>query len=99
MSDADPINPTTSPVLQAERMIEIAERIGFRIRYDYFGGTGGGTCEFAGTKWLFLDLALSDHERCDVIVEALVSDPLLGTVELNDEERSWFGLSPSRRAA
>ena len=46
-----------STIEQIEQLVEIAQQIGYRIRYDYFGGTGGGVCEFSGNNgcsWIWL---------------------------------------------
>ena len=48
-----------STIQKIDRLTTIAEQLGYQVRYDYFGGTGGGTCEFGGKKILFMDLALS----------------------------------------
>src|SRR5262245_13211882 len=42
-----------------EQAISTSQELGYRIRYEWLGGSGGGACEFAGRKWLFVDLALS----------------------------------------
>ena len=69
-----------STIEQTDQLIEIAEQLGYRIRHDYFGGTGGGKCEFGGQKWLFIDLALTSVEQLDQLQEALADEPLLATV-------------------
>ena len=38
--------------------VQVAKQAGYQIRHDWFGGTGGGGCEFGGQKWIFLDLAV-----------------------------------------
>lgn len=60
---------------ELEQLIAAAERAGYRTRYDYFGGTGGGICEFGGTKWLFLDLALNSMEQLEQVRAELAKDP------------------------
>ena len=74
-----------STIEQIEQLVEIAQQLGYRIRYDYFGGTGGGVCEFSGNKWLFMDLALTSAEQLDQLQAALANEPLLDTVSLNDQ--------------
>ena len=54
-----------SIVEQFDELVEIALQLGYKIRYDYFGGTGGGVCEHGGTKWLFIDLGMSAVERLE----------------------------------
>lgn len=72
-----------STIQQFDQLVEIAEQLGYRIRYDYFGGTGGGVCEFSGNKWLFLDLALSSAEQLEQLQKTLANEPLLGTIKLS----------------
>jgi hypothetical protein len=64
-------------VEEFDRLINIAQESGYRVRYDYFGGTGGGVCRFGGTQWLFVDLALSVNERLDNLKSQLSADPLM----------------------
>ena len=64
-------------VEEFEYLIRIAQETGYKVRYDYFGGTGGGVCQFGGTQWLFVDLALSVTERLDKLKSQLSDDPLL----------------------
>lgn len=74
-------------VEEFERLINIAQESGYRVRYDYFGGTGGGVCRFGGTQWLFVDLALSVTERLDSLKSQLSSDPMLDA-KLNQDSRA-----------
>lgn len=69
-----------STIERIDQLIEIAQQLGYRIRHDYFGGTGGGKCEFGGQKWLFMDLALTTVEQLEQLQEALADEPLLQTV-------------------
>lgn len=68
-----------STIQKIDRLTAIAEQLGYQVRYDYFGGTGGGTCEFGGKKILFMDLALTSAEQLERLEEALGRDPLLST--------------------
>jgi hypothetical protein len=61
-----------------------AQRLGFRVRQEWLGGTGGA-CELRGQKWLFLDEALSPAEQLDVVLEALRGDPAIGRLALDFE--------------
>ena len=76
-----------STIQEFDQLIAIAETPGYRIRYDYFGGTGGGVCEFAGTKWLFIDLALTCNEQLEQLRDTLAKEPLLSTLKLDDSIR------------
>ena len=55
--------------------IVLAESLGYSIRHEWLGGAGGGSCEIAGRKWLFVDLALNPLEQLDQLLEALRADP------------------------
>ena len=65
-----------STVEKFDQLIAEAQRVGYKVRYDYFGGTGGGICQFGGVKWLFIDLALPVTERLDLLESQLSDDPL-----------------------
>ncbi len=71
-----------SQLKQYEQFLEVAQQLGYQVRYDYFGGTGGGVCQYGGKKWLFIDLALTVQDQMDVVFSALGADPLFSTVEL-----------------
>ena len=62
--------------------VQVARQAGYQIRHDWFGGAGGGGCEFGGQKWIFLDLALNPRERLDQIAEVLEADPSLAGLVL-----------------
>jgi len=64
-------------VERLEQLKRLAEEAGYTIRYEWLGGVGGGACEFAGRKWLFIDLALSVLEQLQQVEEALQADPTL----------------------
>ncbi len=84
-----------STIEQIDQLIEIAHQLGYRVRYDYFGGTGGGVCEFSGSKFLFMDLALTSTEQLEVLQKALANEPLLSTVNADETLKQDL----SRRAA
>jgi hypothetical protein len=65
---------------QLDQLIEITRRQGYRIRYEYFGGTGGGFCQFNGAKWLFIDLALNTHEQLEHLQLQLANEPSIAAV-------------------
>ena len=74
-----------STIEKIDQLIHIAEQLGYRVRYDYFGGTGGGICEFSGNKWLFMDLALTSTEQLDQLRDSLANEPLLSTVKIDGQ--------------
>jgi len=57
-----------------EEACRVAQSLGYRIRQEWLGGTGGGACEFAGQKWLFIDLALNAIEQLEQVAGALRDD-------------------------
>lgn len=68
-----------SAVEEFESLIKKFEEAGYRIRYDYFGGTGGGICQIGAANWLFIDLALSVTERLDFVRSQMESESLFNT--------------------
>lgn len=75
-----------------EQLLNTATRLGYRIRHEWLGGSGGGMCEFGGRKWLFVDLALSTTEQLEQVVEALRTDPAIHVVELSPAQRRALDL-------
>ena len=76
--------------------LQVAERMGYGIRHEWLGAGGGGSCEFGGRKWLFVDLALNALEQLEQVTAALRSDPALYRVELSGSLQRLFDI---RRAA
>lgn len=68
--------------------IEVARKLDYQIREEYLEGAGGGHCEFAGRKWLLLDVTQSPEEQLSDVADALraeehvagqsLSEPLAG---------------------
>ena len=75
-----------------ETAIGIAESLGYRIRHEWLGGTGGGACEFGGRKWIFVDLALNVGEQLEQVVAALRSEPAIHTVDVPRDLRRFLDL-------
>jgi hypothetical protein len=65
-----------------ERMIRVAEELGYSVRQEWLGGAAGGLCEFGGRRHIFLDLALSAVEQLDQLAAALADDPAIHAVRL-----------------
>ena len=74
-----------------ERMTETAQRAGYTVRMEWLGGSGGGACEFAGRKWIFVDLALSIVEQLDQLATALRDDPAVHLAEEPPPVRHYLG--------
>lgn len=51
--------------------LDAARQLGFQVREECLGGDGGGPCEIAGKKWLFLDLEQSRAEQLAVVMQLL----------------------------
>lgn len=81
-----------------EQAISLAERMGYRVRYEPLAGCHGGVCEFGGNRWLFVDLGLSVDERLELVSETLLADPSLPESELSTELRRHLGI-PERNVA
>ena len=65
-----------------ERLKDLADQAGYTIRHEWLGGSGGGKCEFAGRKWIFVDLSLSVVEQLEQVSAALKDDPAVWLLEL-----------------
>ena len=63
-----------------EHALATAQQLGWRIRYENLGEVGGGPCEIAGKKWIFIDLALTPIEQFQQVLDALKSDAGIYTV-------------------
>ncbi len=63
-----------------QEALELARELGYQIREESMGGVGGGACEFAGRKWLFLDLAWNAHEQLENVISVLKEDLALFAV-------------------
>jgi len=64
--------------------LAVAKRLGFRIRQEWLGGTGG-VCELKGQRWIFLDDALSPAEQLGIVLDALREDPALHLLPLEGD--------------
>jgi len=66
---------TASTLERVESWLAIAKELGYRVRYDHFGGSGGGVCEFGGQKWIFMDVSLNTCEQLEQLKLAIPRDP------------------------
>lgn len=60
-----------------EQLTALAGQMGYVIRQEWLGGSGGGACEFGGRRYIFVDLALSALEQLEQVAAVLRSDPTL----------------------
>lgn len=79
-----------------EQALESSKALGYRIRQEWLGGSGGGGCEIKGQRWIFLDLALSSTDQLAQVTEILRADPRIGAISLHPALRSFLNL---RKAA
>ena len=66
-----------------EECLAAAQRLGYQVRHEWLGGIGGGGCEFAGRRWLFVDLGLSAAEQLEQAATALRGDARLPAERLS----------------
>jgi hypothetical protein len=78
-----------------EQALALARQLGYQVRQEWIGGNGGGQCEFAGRKWIFVDLALNAAEQLDQIAEALRKEPAIQTLTLTPPLRKLLGIRRS----
>ena len=79
-----------------EQSIAVVQQLGYGIRYEWLDGRGGGTCEFSGQKWIFIDIAQSPEDQLEQVIELLRSERKLDQLQLSRELRS---LIDPRKAA
>ena len=65
-----------------ERATAVANDLGYGVRQEWLGGCGGGACEIAGRKWIFVDLSLGTSEQLGQLIEALRQDPGIDSADL-----------------
>jgi hypothetical protein len=75
-----------------EQALAVARQLGYCIREEWLEGSGGGQCEFAGRRWIFVDLAQSAGEQLEQIAEVLRSDPAIQSLALAPALRKLLGV-------
>ena len=78
-----------------EQALVLAKQLGYRIREEWLGGSGGGQCEFAGSRWIFVDLALNAAEQLEQVAEALRCDPAIQSAAISPMLRRLLGVRKS----
>jgi hypothetical protein len=68
---------------QLENVMAVAEALGYRVRQEWLDGSGGGVCEIAGKKTMFVDLALSTAEQLDQAIDDIREDPAIHTLQIS----------------
>ncbi len=79
-----------------EEALKLAERLGYQLRQEWLGGSGGGDCEVKGRKWLFLDLALAPIEQLEHVLDTLRREPAAYSMAMPEPLRRMLG---QRKAA
>jgi hypothetical protein len=78
-----------------QRLKELAEDAGYTVRHEWLGGAGGGACQFAGRKWIFVDLSLSVVEQLDQVAGALKDDPTVSSIQPSAAISRYLRLRPA----
>ena len=71
-----------------DHLLAAAQELGYQIRREWLDGQGGGRCEFADQRWIFLDLALTVPEQLEQLTDALRGQPALAQLDLPDPVRA-----------
>jgi hypothetical protein len=66
-----------------EEAIELAERAGFKMRWEWLAGRGTGWCELKGQKWLFLDLSETPREQLERVTQCLRGQPQVTSASMS----------------
>ena len=76
--------------------IKLAARLGYEVRQDWLGGTGGGACELRGRKILVLDLASGPGEQLDQVLDLLRGQPAMPALLVSHHLRELLALRKAR---
>jgi len=78
-----------------EQALDLATRLGYGIRQEWLGGSGGGGCELNGQKIYFLDLALDPGEQLDQLLTTLRHNPEAAQLPMPHELRNLLQVRKS----
>lgn len=79
-----------------DRAKEFAAELGYHVREENLGGSGGGACTVAGRKCVFVDMTMTAAEQLEQIVRALDADPQSAVA---DRPSELVAIWPQRRMA
>lgn len=79
-----------------EAALRLAATLGYDVRHEWLGGSGGGRCVLKGRQCLFVDLALTPDEQLERVVAALREDPQAAT---RADDAALASLLAERKAA
>lgn len=71
------------------------KRLGYQIREECVGGSGGGICVVHGQKWFFLDPSLDVNDQFELVCDALRSDPAVYQLALPAQLSERIGVRKS----
>ncbi len=75
-----------------EHALNLAARLGYEIRHDWLGGSGGGGCFLKGRRLLLIDLALGTADQLDQVIDALRHDPEAPSLPMPHQLREMLKL-------
>jgi len=78
-----------------DQAFDLAGRLGYQIRQEWLGGSGGGGCELHGRKIIFLDLALAPVDQLGFVLDALRREPDALTLPMPGPLRELLGVRKS----
>ncbi|MGW8256065.1 MAG: hypothetical protein ACWGMZ_01120 [Thermoguttaceae bacterium] len=78
-----------------EHALNLATRLGYHIRQEFLGGSGGGGCVLRGKKILFLDPALDPSDQFDLVLDTLKRDSDALAQSMPDELRDLLTVRKS----
>ena len=79
-----------------DQALDLAQRLGYTLRHEWLGGSGGGGCELYGRKILFLDLATGPEDQLDQVLDTLRQEPDAAVLPM---AHPWRGLLKLRKSA
>jgi hypothetical protein len=67
-----------------QEALRSAQRLGYQVRHEWLGGSGGGACEIQGRKWLFVDLAMGPADQLAQVLDTLRREAVPASLPLPD---------------
>ncbi|OHB80397.1 MAG: hypothetical protein A2V98_23720 [Planctomycetes bacterium RBG_16_64_12] len=78
-----------------EEAVALAEQVGYQVRQEWLGGSGGGDCEIKGQKWILLDLAVGPLDQLDLVLRVLRREPEASSFPMPNPLRELLALRKS----
>jgi len=70
-----------------DETLELAGRLGYKLRQDWLDGKGGGACYLKGQKLIFVDLAQTPDEQLAQLAGILHHEPGLSAQPMSSSLR------------